>query len=160
MKQIPLTQGKFALVDDEDYGFLNQWKWYAYKNGGSFYARRTDYSTGKRKGVLMHRLIAQASDSSVFVDHKDGNGINNQRLNIRVCTKAENSRNRGHQKNSASGVKGVVWDAKRKKWVAYIKLNGKSKNIGGFDDISQAEAAYHGAAKQLFGEYAWNSLNL
>ena len=83
MKLIALTQGKFTKVDDADFEFLNKWKWFAYKNKNdrSFYARRTAWnkSTKKHEIIAMHRLLMEVTDSNVLVDHKDMDGLNNQR---------------------------------------------------------------------------------
>ena len=94
MKEIPLSQGKVALVDDEDYKYLNQWKWYAAKQGNDFYAFRNDYTVSPPKTVRMHRevLVEDPRD----IDHIDGNGLNNQKVNLRYCTHSQNHQNRNH----------------------------------------------------------------
>lgn len=155
MKQIKLTQGKFALVDDEDFDFLNQWKWSVSKIGNNFYAMRSKKITKTRKSITirMHRLILNVSKGE-YVDHIDMNGLNNQRSNIRVCTNAENSRNRTASKNTSSKFKGVSWHKRNKKWCANIKVDRKTYSIGSFTSEIEAAKAYDLKAKELHGEFA------
>ena len=105
MKEIKLTQGKVALVDDEDFDFLNQWKWCAHKDGNNFYAVRVDYSNGRanKKFLSMHRVLLGLTDPKIFPDHKDGDGLNNQRYNLRIATPSQNvinSKTSGKDKTS------------------------------------------------------------
>src|SRR5260370_40767547 len=93
MGEIPLTKGKVALVDDEDFEWLNQWNWYASEDRNTFYAVRTDYSTGKRVRIYMHRFII-AGGKGQEIDHKNGNGRDNQRLNFLLCDKCTNNQER------------------------------------------------------------------
>ena len=95
MKQIPLTQGKFTLVDDEDYDFLMQWKWCALKCGSNFYAVRPETRTDnpKRKHIRMNRVLANTPDDLVC-DHIDRDSLNNQKINLRNCTMKNNCRNK------------------------------------------------------------------
>src|SRR6188768_2332166 len=94
MKEIPLTQGKSVMVDDEDFEFLNQWKWYASKSNNTFYAHRRVGKHGRF--VYMHRLILGIDNISpeLFPDHMDRNGLNNQRYNLRIATRSDNNSNR------------------------------------------------------------------
>ena len=154
MKQIPLSQGLFALVDDSDYEFLMQWKWTANKERKTFTAYRQSNQTKKRTFIYMHRLIMNMPEKGVFVDHIDGNGLNNQRCNLRLCTNAENLMNRGANKNNTSGYKGVTWHKKISKWQSQIMLNRKNIKLGYFSDKTDAARAYNEAAKKYFGEFA------
>lgn len=155
MKEIKLTQGKVALVDDEDFEYLNQWKWHAFKSGaGIFYARRYDCTNNVRIGIPMHRLILNLKKGDkLVIDHKDGNGLNNQRSNVRVCTQQQNSINRkGH---GASKYIGVSCDKRwNNKWRASIKIGGKQKSIGYYKTEENAAIAYNIFAEKHHGEFA------
>lgn len=153
MKEIQLTQGKVALVDDADFDWLNQWKWYARKEKHTFYAVRGQFTNGNLKIIRMHRLITGAPDGSI-ADHRDGNGLNNQRFNLRVCTPAENTRNRRITPNKTSGFKGVYWHRQDCKWVAKIKVNGKNISLGSFTDLQDAVKTYNEAAIKYHGDFA------
>lgn len=154
MKQIPLTQGKFALVDDEDYEELSKFKWYSFKRGNTFYAIRNH--PGQR---LMHRMILNLNGKLVC-DHKDRNGLNNQRSNLRICTQAQNCMNSSSQKNSTSSFLGVCWTKQRQKgkdyfyWRATISVSGKKIHLGSFKNEIEAARVYNEAAKKYFGEFA------
>ena len=155
MKQIQLTRGKFALVDDSDFEAMSALKWYATEIYNTFYAVRVvTEENGKRKMVYMHRLIIGAACDGLQVDHVDMNGLNNQRNNLRACTRSENQRNRAIDRNNTSGFKGVSWDKKRGKWRAYIRLNGKEMFLGRFAEAAAAYAARCDAAVKLHGEFA------
>jgi hypothetical protein len=153
MKKIPLTQGLYALVDDEDFEYLNQWKWYAAKQGNDFYAFRQEYfpSLKKQKTVRMHREVM--SDDERDLDHIDGNGLNNQKINLRFCSHRQNHQNRKHHKNTSSPYKGVSWHYSGK-WKSQIMVNGKVVHIGLFTSGEEAALAYDKAAKESFGEFA------
>ena len=157
MKNIPLTQGQFALVDDEDFEWLSQWKWQAQKARKTFYAKRDSWSGGIKTTVFMHRVI-EGTSHSLDTDHRDGNGLNNQKSNLRSCTGQQNRCNRGVQKNNTSGYKGVSWKSSRGKWEVKISSNRKEIFIGRFTDIVDAARAYDEAARKLHGEFA--NLNL
>lgn len=155
MKQIPLTQGKFALVDDEDFDYLNQWKWFAIKNKHTFYAVRHDNKPeSKRKLIRMHRFILGETCQEILIDHKNGNGLDNQRNNIRRCTQAQNARNRRNQKNNVSGVKGVRQVPGSGRWMARIRKDGVSNYLGMFDTKEAAGIAYDIAASRLHDDFA------
>ena len=154
MKGIQLTQGKIALVDDEDFEDLNQWEWYAAKNNNTFYAKRGIYSEGKRRQVLMHRQILNPPDD-MQIDHEDHNGLNCQKNNLRHCTVSQNHWNSQLYRSNTSGFKGVSWEKESGKWVSYIKFNGKTKNLGRYFSKQQAALAYNKAAINLFGEFAY-----
>lgn len=151
MKEIPLSLGLVAFVDDEDFEWLNQWKWYAVKKHKIFYAERT---TSDRKHLKMHRLILGLSDQSVLCDHIDGNGLNNCRANLRACSHTENMRNtRPHP--GFSKYKGVQPRYNKSlKWAAYIRINNKEKCLGRFDSEEEAARHYNLAAKETFGDFA------
>lgn len=150
MKEIQLTQGKVAIVDDADYDWLSQFKWYTYKHRNTWYAvRNIPPTNGKRSKIKMHQVICEKN-----CDHKDGNGLNNQRTNLRAATASQNQHNRRISKNNTSGLKGVTLDKRRNKWMARIVFNGKSKFLGLFATRAEAGRAYDQAARELYGEFA------
>lgn len=151
MKKIPLTQNKFALVDDEDYDFLMQWKWHCTGKG---YAARNLNSGSRhgRKTMLMHRAILKCGSS--HVDHRDLDRLNNQKRNLRPATFAQNRANSTAMKNSISGIKGVHWHSRIKKWMARIGGGETRKHLGYFKDKKDAAIAYNNAAVKKYGEFA------
>jgi hypothetical protein len=153
VNKISLTKGKYVIVDDEDYEYLNQFTWQLSKGHYTNYAIRTYRKKAcKRKTMRMHRVIMNPP-SHLQIDHKDGNGLNNQKENLRICTQSQNIGNRGVMKNNTSGVKGVHWDKNAKKWRARLGMNGKRKCLGIYDDLDEAKDVYIKAAKEFFGEY-------
>lgn len=153
MKEIPLSQGKIALIDDTDFEWLNQWKWCAWKGRTTFYALRNEKSNGKRITIRMHQLILGIS-GNVQTDHKDGNGLNNQRFNIRECTVSQNLMNQRKHRDGQSKYKGVSWDKTKKKWTARVCVEGKNKHFGRYCSELEAATAYDLNAAKLFGEFA------
>lgn len=155
MVEIQLTQGKVALVDDEDFERLSQFKWCAYTGGCNYYAmtniRKKD---GKRTSLQMHRFIMSVFDSKTIIDHINGNGLDNRKDNLRICTQAENTRNRSKSLNNTSGFKGVYWHKYDKKWHAQIIINYKKIHLGIFTCKIEAAQAYNQAAIKYHGEFA------
>ncbi len=149
-KLIPLTQGHFAIVDAADYEWLNQYKWHVKKDKNRYYAE----SQENRKIIKMHRLITGAPDHLV-VDHRDHNGLNNRRWNLRLCSHAENIRNQRPQKGGTSKYKGVCRHKHVRKYVSQIGMNGTRKTIGYFDDEIEAAISYDLKAMEVFGEFAY-----
>lgn len=148
MKKIPLTQGLFALVDDEDFEYLNQWKWYALKDGNTFYAVRKSKSVnGKRDLVRMHVEVLGKKEGFVS-DHINGNGLDNRRHeNLRHVTHRQNLQNRHSEKSSK--YPGVSWRKETSQWLAQIRLDGKKKYLGYFASEEEASQAYQTAAGAL-----------
>jgi len=160
MKKIALTQGKFALVDDEDYKELSEHKWCLSARATSSYAIRAEYLNGERLGVVyMHRQILDPGDS--HVDHRNGDGLDNRRDNLRICSQRENTYNRPGNRGVTSRFKGVSWMSSRAKWAAHIYVpvpgarRGRSTYLGLYDDESQAAAAYDRAARVAHGDFAY-----
>lgn len=151
MKEIQLTQGKVAIVDDEDYELVSKSKWY-YLNNRVGYAQKCEKVDGKWVSLLMHRFIMNAP-SIMQIDHINHNGLDNRRSNLRLCTKEENHLNLKLYKNSTTGIKGVHID--KTKYRAQIFKNGRKINIGNFDTIEEATQAYSDKAHELFGEFAY-----
>ena len=156
MIEIPLTQGKVALIHDDDFELVSGFKWCARKHRNTFYAQKNVRSEGggRRQCIQMHRLILGLTDQNVLTDHIDGNGLNNQRANLRACSNAENLWNRGVNSNNTSGLKGVSWRADIGKWHAKICVNWKQTHLGFFTTPEAAHAAYCKAAAELHGEFA------
>lgn len=157
-RRIPLTQGKFAIVDQPDYERLAKHTWHAARHGRSCYAQRGTGSakSGRRKIhlVMMHREILKVGEDE-FVDHKNHNGLDNRRANLRAATWEENCWNQRKTKaRCSSRYKGVMWDKRRCKWQAQISYKGKKIFIGYFNDEKEAAMAYDAKAMELFGEFA------
>lgn len=152
----PLKRGYVALVDDEDYGRVAQFKWYARvaktKTVLRVYAVHMEESRGKRQQIAMHRFI---TGSPVRLDHKDANGLNNQRHNLRPATTSQNAANK-RLSIGRSKFKGVSWSKSNGNWTVRITLNGVRRALGSFDKDDETTAAlvYDYAARKLFGEFA------
>lgn len=157
MKTITLTQGKCAVVDDVDYEWLNQWKWHACKveKGRKlrWYAKRHVTVQGKQRTIFMHRLIVSLAGWRE-IDHKDGDGLNNQRHNLRAATHAQNIMNSVKASGYSSIHKGVCWHKKAKKWMASICLDGRARYLGLFETEEDAAEAYSRSALLHFGDFA------
>lgn len=152
MKEIVLTQGKVALVDDEDFDRVNQYKWCANKIRRVWYVvRNSPIIDGVGKTVLLHQEILQ-TDSQV--DHRDGNGLNCQKHNLRMATHSQNMANSRKPAHNTSGFKGVMWHKKLSKWGAKLNLKGKQIYLGWYENKIDAAKAYDSGALKYFGEFA------
>lgn len=147
---IPLTKGKFAIIDQSDYQLVSKYKWYAHKSprATSFYA----HNKGK-KLIQMHRLIMGITDRRILIDHKDHDGLNNRRSNLRIVTLAQNAQNSRVSKNTSSKYRGVWWNKEKNKWSVQVNR----KHVGHFKTEDEAGLAYNKKATELYGEFA--SLN-
>lgn len=153
-KLISLTQGKHAIVDANDFDWLNQWKWNYHKFG---YAIRTQHVAmlnrkQKKTGIRMHRLIMNAPAGS-DVDHINGNTLDNRRCNLRLCTRSQNMMNQ-KKTRGLSKYKGVYLNGERNKWMARLKINRRTIFLGRFSSQEEAALAYNNAAKKYFGQFA------
>lgn len=146
MKKIALTQEKFALVDDEDFEWLNQWKWSYDGNNG--YAKRTKYTKDRNIKIYMHRIILNIPQG-LITDHINRNRLDNRKDNLRISNKQQNGFNRDKNKNNISGFKGVTWHHKNKKWIAQIMINGINKYLGSYQKIEDAIKARNTYDKKL-----------
>ena len=151
VKEIKLVNNKgIVLIDDNDYNFLNEYRWRFSKGG---YAKTEIIINKKQTTIGMHRLIMNPPQN-MQIDHIDHNGLNNQRDNLRIVTSQQNLMNKLKRKNCSSIFKGVHWNKRDKKWVAQIGINKKIYNIGSFIFETDAAVAYNKKATELFGEYA------
>lgn len=144
MKEIPLTRGAVAIVDDDDFEYLSRTSWYL--DVGGYAVNKTN------KIVFMHRLVAKTPEG-MFTDHINGNKLDNRKENLRHCTKTENMRNRGKQNNNTSGYKGVFWSIRAKRWRAQIVIERKAIHLGLFDTPEDAHTAYKLAEEAYFGDF-------
>ena len=155
--RIPLTQGKYAIVDPDDYFRLSKHKWFVIKGCSTFYAARSVNRRGKRYRIRMHREVIKVPDDT-FVDHINQNGLDNRKANLRPATCAQNIRNRKkYAVKSRSRYKGLLWDNYWKKWRVRIYLNRNQIHLGFFDDEIEAAKAYDRGAIKYHGQFA--SLN-
>lgn len=145
MKKIELTRGKVALVDDCDFEFLKQFRWFYATNG---YAVRNEKDTQ----VYMHRVV-KMTPRGKETDHINGNKLDNRRENLRECSGAENRWNKGAHRDSASGYKGVFFYKKTGKWEVQIMAKGRRHHLGYFIEKIEAAKAYNAAAIRLHGDF-------
>lgn len=152
MKTIPLTQGKVALVDDEDFEELSKYNWH---NAGRYAVRHTSRkSPGGRKTVFMHRQIMNAP-SGKQVDHKNGNRYDNRKSNLRFSTQLQNCWNACTRKDNKTGYKGVHYRPKSKDFVVYISVNKKRIHLKTYRNIDDAIKARKEAELKYHGEFAY-----
>lgn len=152
-KEIKLTKGYVALVDDEDYNYLNQWKWAVSKRKNTIYAQ----GVINNKPNHMHRFIIKPKKNQI-IDHINGNGLDNRKSNLRICTQSENLRNRSKPKwkKTTSKYKGVSFVKNRKTpWRSYIQINKKYKHLGHFNNEIDAAIAYNKAAIKYYKKFAF-----
>lgn len=153
MKEIKLSQGLVAKVDDDDFVKLSNFTWYASKNR-KYYARRHQMINGKKSKVYMHREIMEVTEPELFVDHIDGDGLNNTRANLRVASHSENLANVPKRNGTSSKFRGVNYKKSTGKWQVQIQHNNKLYWVGSFDSEIEAAKAYDKKAVELFGEFA------
>lgn len=147
--EVPLTQGFVAVVDADDYErVMTAGTWQARPSARSAYAQRTIYFPGGRRTLGLHTFLT----GWARVDHRNGDGLDNRRKNLREATAKQNSANRQLNLNSATGFKGVGLD--RGRWRARIQVDGRLQHLGSFDTPEEAAHAYDAAALELFGEFA------
>lgn len=149
---VPLTQGKFALVDEADFECVSKFNWSV---GAQKYAGRRD----GEKYIFLHRFLlgAQAGET---VDHINHDGMDDRRSNLRAATKTQQMQNRHKQTRNTSGSKGVWFDKRQNIWVAEIRVLKNKVNLGRFKEINEATRAYDAAAKRFFGEFAFTNADM
>jgi len=159
VKTIPLTQGKVALVDDEDFEFLNQWKW-CYSGprrnpNSTGYAFRGLWKNGSMGRIYMHRIVIKTRPGSI-VDHVNRDGLDNRRRNLRIVTQSQNNLNSCKHLGSSSIYKGVHWSKRLGKWRVQIsvEVSGPKVYIGAFENERHAAMAYDIWAHDIYGEFA------
>lgn len=152
-KMIPLTQGKFAMVDDADFEWLNQWKWCLAKTRFVCYAVRHDCSVHPYKNLYMHRVIMAASGEQ-WIDHRNGDGLDNRRSNLRFCSRGQNRANATKRMTGGSQYKGVSRSRHGDRWRASICIRGEIIRLGTFDSEEDAARAYDAAALRGFADFA------
>ena len=159
MKEIPLTQGKFAIVDDEDYEWVMQWKWCATKNGKIWYVKRKNRNPPPTS-IYLHREILQRKLGRLlpgreYTDHIDRNGLNNQRINLRAATPAQNNKHKRKDTLSKSKYWGCVWINEDKKWSVRLRnTDGTCLYLGRFTNEVEAARCFDQASMRLYGEFA------
>lgn len=153
MKEIALTRGYVALVDDDQYERIAACKWYAAVQPNYVYAARCS----NKRIVWMHRVILDARLGE-NVDHVDGDGLNNQRSNLRLATRSQNQQNQRKKSPASSRFKGVSWNKGNRKWESNIQHHHVRSHLGSFTSEVDAAKAYDSMAYRLFGEFA--KLNL
>ena len=137
MKRIQLTQGKYTIVDNEDFEYLNQFNWHF----DGFYAGRNIRVNNNKTRIRMHREVAKTPKGYV-TDHLNGDKLDNRKGNLKICTQSENQKRMKKFTTNKTGVSGVHWDKSRQKFLASKCFNGKRTNIGRFDSLIKAKKAY------------------
>jgi hypothetical protein len=152
MREIPLTQGKVAFVDDEDFERISRYKWCATQNKRNWYAvRNSPRHSGRRdRRILMHAEII----GGIGVDHRNRNGLDNRRINLRFATEHQNRANARLSCKNTSGMRGVYWRKEYGKWRAMICVNYRIIHLGHFTDKITAAHARRQAELAYFGEFA------
>lgn len=155
MVELPLSRGMVALIDDSDFRLVGGRKWYAKTFENGTYAAHTEYGSSGRTGrtLLLHRVLMGAK-AGEFVDHRNGDTLDNQRGNLRITTNAQNCQNQKLRSNNTSGYKGVTFHPNNKNWVAKIHANNKAIHVGVFQTSEEAALAYNEAALKYHGEFA------
>jgi hypothetical protein len=157
MKLIPLTQGKFAQVDDGDFEWLMRYKWHVHLGySGILYAERGKWINGKLYTMIMHReiFLVNSIKALFHIDHTDGNELNNQKFNLRAATNSQNQANSKLRIDNTSGYKGVTFHKVSMKFRAQIQYQKERIHIGLFTDPIDAAVKYDRYARRLFKNYA------
>lgn len=154
-KEVKLTRGLVSLVDDEDYDRVMQFCWQGYPHCKTFYAQRSmQLGNGKQKTVQLHRFILKLEAKTPIVDHRDGNGLNNQKSNLRLCSLAENARHLIRPPKNNTGYRGVYFDRNKERYIVQAHDRfGKKMWVGTFKDLIEAALAFDRHAREHYGEF-------
>jgi len=157
VKFIALTRNKIAIVDADDYEYLNKWVWFALvtRNGISYAARKEKKQEGGQTTVLMHNQILKR-EVDLTVDHKNLDTLDNRKSNLRRCTVSQNAHNYSKSSANSSGFRGVYFNQQKGMWVSRIQVNGKSKYLGAYGTAEEASEVYITASKEIAGEFTWS----
>jgi hypothetical protein len=151
--ELSLPSGPVALIDDEDWPLVKGYRWFAMPARRTIYVAATPYRDGRTTTVRLHRLL-MAPGPGLWVDHINGDGLDNRRANLRAVTRGQNAINRRTGTNNTSGFKGVSWHPEMKRWRADISVGGKRRHLGTFARPEEAAAAYNAAALTAWGPLA------
>lgn len=154
MKYIELNKGYQAIVDDEDYDRLMKYNWFVEikDKNNTVYACRND---GNSK-PFMHREVLGLTDPTIYTDHKNGNGLDNRKCNLRPCTPRQNNANRPKRSDSNNKYKGITWHKRDQRWEVHVyPKNSKRKYVGSSQCEITAAKMYNEAAKKYYGEFAY-----
>jgi hypothetical protein len=150
---VPLTRGKFAVIDVEDADLVLAYNWSAKFVEGKWYARRNLPRDQRPGTILMHRFIL-GTPPRMLTDHVDGDGLNNRRGNLRIATPAQNNANQRLHRTNTSGYKGVVWSKELGRWHVRVGAGGRRVHVGYFETRDEAARAYDRVAREIYGEFA------
>ncbi len=153
MIELQLSQGKVALIDDEDAHVVAGRKWCAAWIRDRWYVMRQQPVNGRERTVYLHRLI-MGNPPGKIVDHRNGDTFDCRKENLRVCTTSQNNQNSTIGRHNTSGYKGVSWVRKSRRWKAQIRVNKRCIHLGEFVDKIDASLSYDAAAREYFGDYA------
>ena len=150
-----ILKGKVIHIDDEDMHILSKYNWYINSSDNiRYYVVAKVYNKGKVTNIKLHRILLNPP-RNLYIDHINGNGLDNRKSNLRVCTNQQNQRNARKKRTASSIYKGVSFVKARSKFRAYIVVNNKQTGLGQFSNEIDAAKAYDQKAKELFGEFAY-----
>lgn len=154
MIKIKLTKNQFTIISNKDHKRVSKYKWFCSKQRKCFYARRTNYPD--KKVIYLHRFIMRVLNKKIQIDHKDGNGLNNTRKNLRLCTSGQNAMNKSITLgiSKTSKFKGVQLNLRNMRWISVINFNRKLIHLGTFDSQKEAAIKYDKSAVKYFGKFA------